>query len=387
MSFTEVNHYVPQWYQKRFIPPGSKEQKFFYLDLAPEKVVRPDGKFHHRHELRKLGSASCFMQKHLYTRVFGTFASDVIEKVFFGKLDWLGATGVDFYSNYSARDGAGEAFQNLGYFLNAQKLRTPKGLDFLKVLSRSSSHQNALQLMEQIYQMHGTIWSEGVWEVLGCDQSETKFIVSDHPVTTYNKKLFPAAPQSQYPLDAPIEMVGTHTIFPLDLNRCLVITNLEYVRFPGIHPLKIRENVRYFQNTVFKLDSVHTGRQISQREVRAINFIIKKRARRYIVAAEKDWLYPDRFLKSQVWNKLGDRFFLMPDPRKVPFTTHMSMGWADGTTWRSDEYGRRSHKDDTVIQAKRAFEAKTFHDWQREWDRKFGPLSIEELRRVHGFRR
>jgi len=385
MSFTEVNHYVPQWYQNRFVQPGLKEQKFFYLDLSPEKIVRPDGKFHYRAALRRLGPISCFMQKHLYTLFFRNQAADVIEKRFFGEIDRLGASGVDFFSNYSVRDGAGDAFQRLGYFLNAQKLRTPKGLDYLKAVSGSGSHQIALRLMEQLYQIHGTIWSEGVWEVLECDESDTKFIVSDHPVTTYNKKLFPASKESQYPFDAPIELVGTHTIFPLNLNRCLVITNLEYVRFPRINPLKVRENPRYFEHTVFKLDTVQTGRQIPQRDVRAINYIIKRRARRYIAAAKEEWLYPENFLKTTVWNKLGDKFFLMPDPRKVPFTTNMSMGWKDGTTWRSDEYGRRSREDDPTVKAKRDFEIQTFFQSQKEWDEKFGPLSRDELRRIYHF--
>ena len=360
MSFTEINHYVPQWYQKRFVPVGMKEHKLFYLDLMPEKITHPDGKSHYRAALRKLGSVSCFMEKTLYTRYFGNRASDVIEKRFFGELDKRGASGVKFYSNYSVRDGAGDAFQDLGYFLNAQKLRTPKGLDFLKTVANNDSHEIALSLMERLYQIHGTIWSEGVWEILECDTSDTKFIISDHPVTTYNKKIFPADKMSQYPFDAPIERVGTHTIFPLNLNRCLVITNLEYVRFPRINPLKVRENPRYFEYTLFKLDEVQTGRQISERDVRAINYIIKKRARRYIAAAKKEWLYPEKILKTVIWNKLGDRFFLMPDPRKVPFTTEMSMGWGDGTTWRSDEYGRRSYKNDPKIKAIRDFEIQTF---------------------------
>jgi hypothetical protein len=379
MSFTENNHYVPQWYQKRFIPAGAKEQKLYYLDLSPDKVIHPDGKFHYRNEMRFLGTVNCFVQEHLYTQFFGNYATDVIEKRFFGRIDNLGATAVDFFSNYSVRDVAHEAFQNFGYFLNAQKLRTPKGLDFLRLLS-SSSHQNALRLMEQIYLIHGTIWSEGVWQILECDQSDTKFIISDHPVTTYNKKLFPALKESQYPFDAPIEQVGTHTIFPLNLNRCLVITNLEYVRFPGINPLKVRENARYFDNTLFDLTRIQTGRQISQREVRAINYIIKRRARRFIAAATKEWLYPEKFLKSQVWNKLGDKFFLMPDPRKVTFTTEITAGWGNGSVWRTDEYGRRGIDDDKIA-TKRAFESKTFFQSWKDWDNEFGPLSRDELKR------
>ena len=30
------NHYVPQWYQRRFVPTTG-EQKFRYLDLKPER--------------------------------------------------------------------------------------------------------------------------------------------------------------------------------------------------------------------------------------------------------------------------------------------------------------------------------------------------------------
>ena len=31
------NHYVPEWYQKRFLPEGQRKQ--WYLDLRPDRVT------------------------------------------------------------------------------------------------------------------------------------------------------------------------------------------------------------------------------------------------------------------------------------------------------------------------------------------------------------
>lgn len=297
-------------------PPDLKEQKFYYLDLTPARISHPNGSSHLRHECRRLGPVNCFAQEHLYTLFFAESAADVVEKRFFGAIDRLGADAVEFFSNYSVSDKTKAAFNNLLRYLDAQKLRTPKGLDYIKRIAPDSSHQAALYLMGQLWQLHITIWTEGVWEVLYCDESATKFMVSDHPVTTYNKELFPLSKECRYPLDARIERVGTHTIFPLDLNRCLVITNLGYVRNSSMNPLQVRENPRYFASTMFDIRKVQTGRQISEDYVRRINYIIKKRARRYLAAAQKEWLYPERFFKTRMWNRLGDRFFLMPAPER-----------------------------------------------------------------------
>lgn len=382
MSFTEINHYVPQWYQRRVIPTGLKEQKLYYLDLTPDRVTHPDGSFHYRNESRRLGPPSCFAQQHLYTLFFGVHAADVIEKRFFGAIDRLGADAVDFFSSYTVNNETESALHNLIRYLDAQKLRTPKGLDYIKRMSRrDGSHQAALHLMGQLWQLHVTIWMEGVWEVLSCDGSSTKFIVSDHPVSTYNKKLFPLSPKCQYPLDAPIELVGTHTIFPLDLNHCLVITNLGYVRNPWINPLRVRVNPRYFAPTLFDIRKVQIDRHIPEEHVRAINYIIKKRARRYIAAGQKEWLHPERFLKTTMWDNLGNRFFLMPDPRKVSFSTGIFVGYKDGSAWGIDEYGRRPREDDPRIEAQRNLEWKTFQKAKKAWETEFGQLTREELLR------
>lgn len=381
MSFTEQNHYVPQWHQRRFFSPQTREPKLYYLDLHPEKVKLPSGKILERPACRRLGPPSCFVERNLYTLLFGSSVSDLIEKRFFGEIDRRGAAAAEFFGKYTWRNGWGDHIQAMVTYLDAQKLRTPKGLDFIKALARTNSHQAALYWLGQLTQLQITIWMEGVWEVLACDNSSTKFIVSDHPVTTYNKKLFPGAKECRYPHEAPIEFLGTHTIFPLNLNRCLVITNLGYVRNPECNRTKPRENSRYFENTIFDVRKVQIGRQLPERDVQAINYILKQRARRFIAAGEESWLYPEASLKTRMWDKLGDQFFLMPDPRKVSFSTGMFVGWKDGSAWGSDEYGRAPHDGDPRVEAQRAVEWETFQSAKQKWDLRFGRLSGEEMRR------
>jgi hypothetical protein len=113
MSFTENNHYVPQWYQKRFLHAGLKEQKFYYLDLKPERIRHPDGEIHLRNECRRLGPVNCFAKKHLYTLFFGNLAADVIEKRFFGNIDRYGAEAVEYFSNYAISSDIESNFHNI----------------------------------------------------------------------------------------------------------------------------------------------------------------------------------------------------------------------------------------------------------------------------------
>ena len=179
-------------------------------------------------------------------------------------------------------------------------------------------------------------------------------------------------------MDASISLLGTHTIFPLNLNRCLIITNLGYVRNPKSNPLRERENPRYFANTIFDLRTIQTGRQISEKYVLAINYVIKKRAKRYVAASRKEWLYPEKKMKSTMWNKLGGKYFLMPDPRKVKFTTQFLAGDKNGSAWGQDEYGRWSDDEDPKVKKLRDKEFKEFQSHKKSWDTKFGPLDKEE---------
>ena len=82
-----------------------------------------------------------------------------------------------------------------------------------------------------------------------------------------------------------------------------------------------------------------------------------------------------------MWNKLGNRFFLMPDPRKVSFSTDTVVGYKDGSAWGMDEYGRRSTQNDEATEALRRSEFKTFEKHKSLWDSSFRGLDIKELRK------
>src|SRR5882672_3029189 len=91
------NHYVPEWYQKRFMLAG--QGKYSYLDLRPDHVVR-DGHSYVRRALRQLGPVSCFAQDDLYTVQWGGHENVDIEKFFFGRVDSEGKSAVEFFSDF-----------------------------------------------------------------------------------------------------------------------------------------------------------------------------------------------------------------------------------------------------------------------------------------------
>ena len=91
------NHYVPQWYQRRFFPADITEKKFHYLDLRPQSVTNDDGVTYVRNAVRRLGTASCFCQDDLYTTRFGDWYSTDIEKFFFGQIDDATVVGFCLY--------------------------------------------------------------------------------------------------------------------------------------------------------------------------------------------------------------------------------------------------------------------------------------------------
>jgi hypothetical protein len=73
------NHYVPEWYQRRFLRPG--QGKYHYLDLRPDTVVR-DGHRFTRRDLQHWGPTRCFAQDDLYTVKAGSFLNTEIEQFF-----------------------------------------------------------------------------------------------------------------------------------------------------------------------------------------------------------------------------------------------------------------------------------------------------------------
>ena len=135
------NHYVPEWYQYRFLPSNLKEQKFFYLDLHPKKIVNK-GHSYTRKALLRWGAPKCFCQDDLYTTKFGEWESREIEQYFFGNIDSSGLEAVKYFSKFSHPSVNGDALHALLPYMTLQKLRTPKGLAYLsRIISvRDKNH-------------------------------------------------------------------------------------------------------------------------------------------------------------------------------------------------------------------------------------------------------
>lgn len=128
------NHYVPQWYQKRFLPIGQKDQELYYLELKPGIYVDPRGIIHKK-RARRLGFKFCFAETDLYTTKFGTEESTKIEQDFFGKIDREGHNAVEYFTTFAHPSMNRDAFNHMVLYMSTQKLRTPKGLEWLSKLS------------------------------------------------------------------------------------------------------------------------------------------------------------------------------------------------------------------------------------------------------------
>jgi hypothetical protein len=162
---------------------------------------------------------------------------------------------------------------------------------------------------------------EGIWEIVHARTSAVKFIISDNPVTFFNRLIFPG--EAPYPGGDDFPKVGTRTIFPLSIESCLIITHLQLVRNFRHKPLAMRENARMFGRTLFNLTAIQFGRELEENEVLRINHILKLHATRFIASASEEMLYPERILGRTEWAKLDDDWFLLPNPRKVGFTASL----------------------------------------------------------------
>jgi Protein of unknown function (DUF4238) len=316
------NHYVPCWYQERFLPTTG-ERKFRYLDLTPEQFRDPNGALRTKKALRRWGASSCFKETDLYTVKYGRYESTDIERFFFGKVDDEGRQAVEFFSNYNSFDdfrgdvSPDRVFNSLLTYMSIQKFRTPKGLRYLSALIRETEKNQLLVRMQELQNLHCAVWTESVWSIASADNTETKFIVTDHPVTVYNREVFPDSEYAKKSTDPDIRMNGTHTFFPLSPIRILILTNLSWARNPYSGGTKTRPNDELFRTAMFNFTEIQTGRQLDETEVNQINFIMKRRAHRFIAAAQEEWLCPERKIPHANWRKLDDRYLLMPDPRDL----------------------------------------------------------------------
>ena len=296
MKIIQRNHYVPVWYQKRFLPSGCTS--FYYADLSPEKRTLSDGRIITLHDCCRRGPNQCFWEKNLYTTSFFGIKNDEIERFLFGAIDSAGAESIRaVIDNDIAK--LHSLFNKFFEYLDAQKIRTPKGLDWIKAKYPQLSQLQLMLEMQHLRQMNCTMWVEAVREIVSAEDSDVKFIITDHPVTIYNPACPSEAEYCKYPEEPSIAFKGSQTIVPLDINHCLILTNLEYARNPQRTDLLTnRTNARNFGQTISRIDTMIRSRKIKPEDVEMINYILKARARRYIAAANKEWLYPELKLKS-----------------------------------------------------------------------------------------
>lgn len=312
------NHYVPEWYQRRFLRAAVREQKFFYLDLRPDTVANGTRPYR-RTEVLRWGPRKCFCEEDLYTTRFGSWESTEIEEKFFGEIDLRGCKAVAFWSTFTPPSINNEALQDLMLYMSTQKLRTPKGLAFLGNLVKFSDKNLVLFELQRLRQLFCATWVESIWSLVDASRSSTKFIISDHPVTVYNRACLPLSKWCCGCGDPDIWLTGSHTLFPLDTEKMLVFTNLSWVRNPYSDPLKPRPNPNPFRGAMFHWMQLQTGRHLTETEVCEVNYVIKRRAYRYIAAASEGWLYPEAQLPTQKWDNLGQGYLFMPVfPRVAP---------------------------------------------------------------------
>jgi hypothetical protein len=386
-NFYRENHYVPRWYQERFLP-ATGQRVFRYLDLVPNEFRDAQGVPRTKTALRRWGAANCFKETDLYTTKYGQFEITDIEQFFFGRVDREGKEAVEFFNSYRGfGDGdfrgqgdISELFQALLNYMSVQRFRTPKGLRYLSRILRTTDKNHLLLQMQTLQNMHCAIWTEGVWAFIDANTTATKFLVSDHPVTLYNREAFPESKMCREFTDPDFLMNGTHTVFPLSPTRALTITNLSWVRNPYGNPLSLRPNPDLFRPAMFNFQGIHTGRELDEIEINQINFVIKRRAQRFIAAATEEWLYPEKKIPSTHWRKLDERYLLMPDPRSEVMGGEIIIGYRDGRAESFDEYGRRPWQDgynggSTPTQDARremSAESKTLYAFQGEFARLFG---------------
>ena len=335
-QITRNNHYVAKWYQRGFL--SGSQTTLHRLDQTPPEKTLPDGRTILQKALEPQSPTQCFVERDLYTTRFGRELSDEIERVLFGAIDNSGANAVRAFAGGDPRE-MHEHFLRFFEYLNAQKLRTPKGLDWIKSRYPTLEQAELMAEMERLRQMHCTMWCECVREVVSAEESDVKFIVTDHPVTVYNSACDPASSACRNPDDPPIDLKGTQTVFALDSNHCLILTNLELAQNPTeADPLERRTNPRFSGETLTMTNAMIRERKLTSGEVIAINTLLKARSRRYLAAYEEDWLFPEK-TKSVSWEEIG-KTLLPPKDLLWDFGGEIIVGYKDGSARFQDAFGR-----------------------------------------------
>jgi hypothetical protein len=194
-----------------------------------------------------------------------------------------------------------------------------------------------------------------------------KFIVSDHPVTVYNRACYPGSTFCRGCNDPDIWLLATHTFFPLSLTKVLILTNLAWARSPYQNERKVRPNPGLFRSAIFNFTYIQIWRYLSEQEV------IQKRALRHVAAAEKEWLCPEGRLETTHWGKIGKGLLLMPEPRDIHMGGQIAIGHKDGHAEHYSEYGHRPWQPGFEDKDREEAESVALRRFQAEFAEMHGP--------------
>ena len=363
------NHYVPVWYQRRFMLPG--QDRYFRLDLKPE-VAKDATIAYTRKALHEWSPARIFAQNDLYTTKWGQITNTEIEKFFFGKLDASAPAAVDYFASFDPPDADEKAFNTFVPYMSVQKLRTANGLADLSSRSKSTHSNLTLLLLQEVQNLYCAIWTECVWQIADAANSPTKLIISDHPVTVYNRACPPLSEWCLGHNDPDIRMNATHTYFLLSLEKVLIFTNLSWVRNPYHNECRLRPNPTMLRGAMFSFLDIQVGRLLTEDEVLQINYITKRRAYRFIAAADKEWLFPERHVSTDHWRNLGDGWLLMPEPRHVHLGGEIYIGYKGGQKDAFGPYGHKPWQRGFEDKERDKLEFQTLERFKAEWAYKHG---------------
>lgn len=126
---------MPEWYQRRFMHYG--QNSYFRLDLSPEMIRTPAGRTIKKGEVLSKGPNKFFYETDLYTTKYFNIENDDIEKYLFGRIDTDGSAAIAAMASDDWMRKIHPHIVKYYEYLDAQRLRTPKGLYWLtKVLNQ-----------------------------------------------------------------------------------------------------------------------------------------------------------------------------------------------------------------------------------------------------------
>ena len=319
------HHYVPQWYQRNFLTAGKGE--FYVFDKNPLKsVLCPDGTqrlISKPREIRRSGTSELFQIDDLYSVNSKWLPSDVVEKLFFGPLDSNGKVSLEVftfwpktiprpeYSLYPTNFGnPAEHMQSLAAYINAQMLRTPRGLNlirnsFLRQAGRQPNNNYLMAVIRRSYTDLIAMIVESHWQIHETENTQDRFLLSDEPITLYNFRSYPNNPESsKFSVPSPFWR-GTRILFPLSSNKLLTLSHKEHLDKPSAKKSKKpRRNARVSDFAITNFTEIENDEPLNSYEVAAVNFVIKARSRRYVASENRASLFPERIVGQLRWSEL-----------------------------------------------------------------------------------